>query len=296
MKSRGSRSKLKKLSWNKKNFFRNGSIIRLLKIIEPTKKLCSENQFDKEWKKLANFKKIGLNPSPKTFYTTPKSTKRQSHSNQFAPEANKTNKHFPSKGSVLDAQTEQQKTWILLNRVEISLLISPTKAQEVAELLKSSKNKKSTGQDGTSNKILKCCSAFLGPVLPNIFIESVQISTYPTWLKWAKIALLFKKGDKNRLEHHSPINLISSVSKVFEELFWERMMSFCQNQKVLNESQFGFRSKMSWVQAMVTEFLRQRVLRFTLEYEILWKNLKTMVSEKKTKKSWRVLWVIESNM
>ena len=60
-------------------------------------------------------------------------------------------------------------------------------------------------------------------------------------------------------------------------------MSFCQKCKILNEPQFGFRSKMSCVQARVTEFLRQRALCFTLEYEILWKIMNTMVSEKKNK-------------
>ena len=78
--------------------------------------------------------------------------KRRSQLNQFAPESNEINKYL---ASVFAAQIEPQKSRIQLNTVEGTIFISLTNAQEIAKVLKSLKNKKSSGDDGIANKILK---------------------------------------------------------------------------------------------------------------------------------------------
>ena len=92
-------------------------------------------------------------------------------------------------------------------------------------------------------------------ILAKIFNEMVAFSIYPYWMKLAKITPLYKKGDRNL-----PISLISSLSKVFEKLLLKRM-SFCTKHKVLTSAQFGFRPKMSCVQAIVKvmEYLREQI-------------------------------------
>ena len=211
-------------------------------------------------KKQANYDALGKNPSPKKIYATLKSKKRQSES-KFAPDADAINEYFAKIGSVLAAEIKPIDNKIKIDRVKDSMVTNPTNSQEVTKILKHLKNKKSSGHDGISNEILKCCSPVIEPILAKIFNEMVESSIYPDWMKLAKITPLYKKGDRNLPENYRPISLISSLSKVFEKLLLKRMMSFCAKHKVLTSSQFGFRPKMSCVQAIVkiTEYLREQI-------------------------------------
>ena len=107
-------------------------------------------------------------------------------------------------------------------------------------------------------------NATVTQIFNQVFLEKHtflhKTTTYPTCLKLAKSIPLFKKADRSRPEIYHPISLISSLSKVLEKLLLERMVSFCQKHKILKESQFGSRSKMSCVQAnpKLTEFLHQQ--------------------------------------
>ena len=77
---------------------------------------------------------------------------------------------------------------------------------------------KSSGHDGISNEILKCCLPVIEPILAKIFNEIIELSIYPVWMKIAKIVPLYKNGDRNLPENYRPISLISSLSNVFEKL------------------------------------------------------------------------------
>ena len=212
-------------------------------------------------KRQANYDALGQNPSPKKIYATLKSKTRQSGMDQFAPDADAINEYFANIGSVLAADIKPIDNNIKSNRVRDTMVITPTDTQEVAKILKHLKNKKSSGHDGISNEILKCCSPVVEPILAKTFNEMIEYSTYPDWMKLAKVTPLYKKGDRSLPENYRPISLISSLSKVFEKLLLKRMMSFCTKHKVLTSAQFGFRPKMSCVHAIVkvTEYIREQI-------------------------------------
>ena len=92
---------------------------------------------------------------------------------------------------------------------------SPSNAQEVAKLPKLLQNRTDYGLDRISNETLKCCPPIAEPILDKTFNDGIQKSTYPTWLKLAKITPSFKQGDGSWQENYRPIRLISSPSKVF---------------------------------------------------------------------------------
>ena len=100
---------------------------------------------------------------------------------------------------------------------------------EVSKIIKSilKKNKKSTGYDGISNEILKCCSPVIEPYLTEAFNASIQCGIFPDCLKVAKVTALHKKGDKTNPENYRPISLLPSFSKVFEKKLLKRMTKFC---------------------------------------------------------------------
>ena len=147
------------------------------------------------------------------------------------------------------------------NEIVTSIFFNSNKLTRNCENFEAPKNKKSSGHDGISNEILKCCSPVIEPILAEIFNEMIEFSIYLDWMKLAKITALYKKGDRNLPENYRPISLISSLSKVFEKLLLKRMMSFCSKHKILTSAQFGFRPKMSCVQAIirVTECLPEQI-------------------------------------
>ena len=56
------------------------------------------------------------------------------------------------------------------------LVTTLTNSQDIARILKHSKTKKSSGRDGISKEILKCCSPVLEQILAEIFNEMTEFS------------------------------------------------------------------------------------------------------------------------
>ena len=52
---------------------------------------------------------------------------------------------------------------------------------------------------------------------------------------------IFKAGENKKIGNYRPVSLLTTVSKVFERVFFTRLSSFLITQKVLYELQFGFR-------------------------------------------------------
>ena len=61
------------------------------------------------------------------------------------------------------------------------------------------------------------------------------------------------------MNNYRPISLLSVVSKVFERITYSRIISFLEKFHLLNDSQFGFRSKRSCVDAIahIVEKIRE---------------------------------------
>jgi hypothetical protein len=56
---------------------------------------------------------------------------------------------------------------------------------------------------------------------------------------------LFKKGDKKDMTNYRPISLLTSFSKVFEKIMYEKLFQHIDINNSLVEEQFGFRSSAS---------------------------------------------------
>ena len=123
------------------------------------------------------------------------------------------------------------------------------------------KNKKSCGEDGISNEILNCCSPIVDEYIAIAFNKCILEKTYPTCFEVAKVIPLHKKGDESDPAIYRPISLLSSLGKLFEKLLHKRMVKFCEKEKILTSTQYGFRSKRSCVDAIstVTEYIRTEI-------------------------------------
>ena len=91
------------------------------------------------------------------------------------------------------------------------------------------KNEMSSGSDGISNEILKCCSPVVVEHLSKALNECLKIGTFPECLKIAKVIAPHKKGDYSDPENYRPISPLFSLSKVLKKLLYNRMNNFfCQ--------------------------------------------------------------------
>lgn len=69
-------------------------------------------------------------------------------------------------------------------------------------------------------------------------------------MKVARVVPVYKSGSKTDANNYRPISVLSVLSKIFEQLLADRVSSFLNDQKVIYDHQFGFRSGSStWTAA-----------------------------------------------
>jgi len=62
-------------------------------------------------------------------------------------------------------------------------------------------------------------------------------------MKIAKVAPIYKKGEKNDLNNYRPISVLTQFNQLFERLLSKRFLSFFEKFNVITKKQFGFLKK-----------------------------------------------------
>ena len=70
--------------------------------------------------------------------------------------------------------------------------------------------------------------------------------------KCAKVTTLFKDGDKSLKDNYRPISILPTISKIIERSAHIQLSSFLEENRLLSQSQFGFRLKRSTSTALIT--------------------------------------------
>jgi hypothetical protein len=113
--------------------------------------------------------------------------------------------------------------------------------KEVERIIRSLGLKNSHGYDEISTKILKVSAPFISSPLNYILNKSITSGIFPTRLKYSIVKPLFKKGDKDVMTNYRPISLLTSFSKVFERIIYDRLSDHMEVNNMLATEQFGFR-------------------------------------------------------
>ena len=139
------------------------------------------------------------------------------------------------------------------------MVLKQTDEVEIGKILNNLKNKKSTGHDGISNEILKCCSPIIEKDLCKAFHNCFLERRFPNSLKIAKVVAMYKNGDNTKPENYRPISLLSPISKIFETILLKQMTKFFSKNDSFSEHQYGFRKKRSCCDAIkdITEYTGQ---------------------------------------
>ena len=58
-------------------------------------------------------------------------------------------------------------------------------------------------------------------------------------MKVARVIPIFKKGEKDEFTNYRPISLLSSLSKVFEKVMYERIIEHLLRNKMLSANQYA---------------------------------------------------------
>ena len=219
------------------------------------------NALIREAKKEVIYRKIGKDPSPKCIYKTLKAIKCNQESSPPVIDPDIMNGLFVSIGPMLSSKLPVVASNINITRASKTMFLQPTYQWEVSKNLKQIKNTKSYGLDGISNEILKYCSPVIEPAIAAALNKCIEERTFPKCLKIAKVIPIFKKGDKRKPENYRPISVLSSRSKVFNKLLQSRMIKFCVRNSLISGNQYGFRSKRSCLDAIMsnTEFIRTEI-------------------------------------
>ena len=131
-----------------------------------------------------------------------------------------------------------------------SIFMTPTTAAEIENIVNKFQNKTSCGVDGLSNKVLKIIIKEISEPLQIVFNKSILEGKVPTELKKAIITPLYKTKNRSEIGNYRPISVLTSISKILEKIIYKRLYDFLQINKILYNSQYGFRSKMSTVDAI----------------------------------------------
>jgi hypothetical protein len=134
-----------------------------------------------------------------------------------------------------------------LNIHQNKLVLELTSEPEVFSIIKKFSPKNSSGWDGISTKVLKKSSLFIVTPLTHVINDSLSKGIFPNKLKNSVITPLNKKGEKLDPANYRPIAITSSVSKVFEKVFLNRLEAHFNQNNLFCDNQHVFRKKRSTV-------------------------------------------------
>ncbi|XP_017481195.1 PREDICTED: RNA-directed DNA polymerase from mobile element jockey-like [Rhagoletis zephyria] len=115
-------------------------------------------------------------------------------------------------------------------------------AEKIGAVLRLTNNKKSCGDDGISNFLLKRTTNDFWRFLAILFNHSLNIGYFSTQWKTAKIICVPKpNSNPNSVLGYRPISLLSNISKLLEHFILEKVKQHMEERNIMKDYQFGFR-------------------------------------------------------
>ena len=109
------------------------------------------------------------------------------------------------------------------------------------------KRNKASGHDDILPYFLKIAAPTTALPLSMIFSSCLTYGIFPSKLQQAKIISVFNKGNSDDLNNYRPISLLTSLSKVFKRLIYNRLLSFFNRNNTIVPTQYGFMHKQSTI-------------------------------------------------
>ena len=127
-----------------------------------------------------------------------------------------------------------------------------TDADEIRRVIKGIKSKKSVGPDAIPSFILKKLPSSAHEFLAKLINCILSIGYYPSSWKAAHVIPIPKPGKPaNEAKNFRPISLLNGLSKILEKVLHARILRYCDENNLIPNNQFGFKSRHSTVHALI---------------------------------------------
>ena len=121
----------------------------------------------------------------------------------------------------------------------------PVDVDTIILTIKDLNNTTSVGCDGIPLRFIKDSLYVIAFYLTCIINTSIVTGIFPSSWKHAIVVPLFKNGDTNDLNNYRPISLLPILSKILEKIVAGQLTQFLEVNKLLSNTQHGFRPRMS---------------------------------------------------
>lgn len=127
----------------------------------------------------------------------------------------------------------------LTPKIDSIKLVKPI---EIIKIIIKLNGRKSPGDDGINNILIKHLPKRAIVLLTYIFNACLKIGYFPDSWKCAKVIPIPKPGkDLSSSKNYRPISLLSSISKIFEKIILSRLSAHMGTKSLILNEQFGFR-------------------------------------------------------
>lgn len=165
--------------------------------------------------------------------------------------ANSINAHFINAGCYEEPNDIDRDTNIPdTPMIEHTIFLQPTSPAEVEASIRLLKSNVAPGIDEIGAKELKQVSHLISEAVAHIVNLMLSTGVFPQKLKVARVTAIFKGGLRNNLSNYRPISVLPIMSKIFESVINQRLVSFFDKHKILSNSQYGFRKNRSTEKAL----------------------------------------------
>ena len=117
----------------------------------------------------------------------------------------------------------------------------PVNEDRFGSIIKKLKIKSSYGYDEISNNLIKHSSSSMIKPLTLIVYQVLHTGIFPGQLKLSRVKPIYESGEQTSFCNYRPISLLPSMSKIFEYVIFDQLMSFLTDQQLFCIEQFGFR-------------------------------------------------------
>lgn len=172
--------------------------------------------------------------------------------------SNSFNNHFIDSVRLNCNSNAEETHDINIDSVEQTMFLTPVDSMELIRVVTRLNNSKSVGFDDIRTDIIKnTTDNIILPLLHAINL-SLEQGTFPDVLKQSIVKPLYKKDDKCNLDNYRPITLIPIFSKIYEKVMYNRLYNFLEKNKIITDTQHGFRKHRST--SMATFKLISRIM------------------------------------
>lgn len=123
-----------------------------------------------------------------------------------------------------------------------SFYLKPINEKELDDIISKMKGGSAPGHDKIDTGTIKSIKQYILKPLTFIYNLCFKTGTFPRQFKISIISPLHKKGDPCLVSNFRPISLLSIFSKILERCIKSRLVKYLDENGILSDLQFGFRS------------------------------------------------------